>query len=103
MRVAIQYFDGCPSWRVAEERLRDVLGELGMPDLIIERERVETLERAQELRFRGSPTVLIDGTDPFLDESAPVGLSCRLYRTGSAPEGAPRVAELRRVLRGAKS
>ena len=60
MRVAIQYFDGCPSWRVAEERLRDVLGELGMPDLIIERERVETLERAQELRFRGSPTVLIE-------------------------------------------
>jgi hypothetical protein len=34
------------------------------------------------LRFRGSPAVLITGREPFLDGDAPVGLSCRVYRTG---------------------
>jgi hypothetical protein len=98
MRVVIRYFDGCPSWRVTEDRIREALGDLGSPDVTIDRERVETVERARELEFRGSPTVLIDGVDPFLDETAPIGLSCRLYRTGAAAEGAPSLAELRRVL-----
>jgi hypothetical protein len=76
-----------------------VLAEFGWPDLVIERERVESAERAQEMDFRGSPTVLIDGADPFLDRSAPVGLSCRLYRTDGVTEGAPSLAQLRAVLR----
>jgi hypothetical protein len=76
-----------------------VLAEFGWPDLVIERERVESPERAQEIDFRGSPTVLIDGADPFLDQSAPIGLSCRLYRTEGVTEGAPSLAQLRAVLR----
>ncbi len=98
MRVVIRYFDGCPSWRVAEERIRAVLGDLGSSEVTIDRERVETVEHARELEFRGSPTMLIDGADPFLDETARIGLSCRLYRSGAAAEGAPSLAELRSVL-----
>jgi len=99
VRVGIRYFDGCPSWRVAEERLHHVLTELGWQELVIERERVESPERAEAIGFRGSPTVLIDGADPFLDETAPIGLSCRLYRTEGVTEGAPSLAQLRAVLR----
>ena len=29
--------------------------------------------------FDGSPTILIDGNDPFPGPSGPVGLSCRSY------------------------
>jgi len=54
---------------VVEERIRAVLGDLGSPEVTIDRERVETVERARELEVRGSPTVPIDGADPFLDES----------------------------------
>jgi hypothetical protein len=78
MRVALRYFDGCPSWRVAEDRLRQVLEEFGRPEVSIVLEGVETLQRAQEVAFRGSSTVLVDGENPFLDEGAPVGLACRL-------------------------
>jgi hypothetical protein len=98
VRVGLRYFDGCPSWRVAEDRLRQVLEEIGRPDVSIQLERVETLERAQEVAFRGSPTVLVDGEDPFLDESAPVGLACRLYRADEGTEGSPSLDQLRAAL-----
>ena len=98
MRVGLRYFDGCPSWRVAEDRLRQVLEELGRPDVGVALERIETLERAQEVAFRGSPTVLVDGDDPFLDEGTPVGLACRLYHTEEGTEGAPSLGQLREAL-----
>lgn len=45
-------------------------------------------------RFRGSPTVLIDGVDPFGDE-APLGLACRVYRTADGQTGSPTLHQLR--------
>ena len=85
---------------MAEGRLRQVLEELGRADVSIELERVETLARAQEVAFRGSPTVLVEGEDPFLDEDAQVGLACRIYRTDEGPQGAPSLAQLRAALGG---
>ena len=64
----------------------------------IELERVETLKRAQEVAFRGSPTVLVNGEDPFLDEGTPVGLACRLYNTEQGTEGSPSLGHLREAL-----
>ena len=52
------------------------------------------------LWFRGSPTVLVDGRDPFADESAPAGLSCRVFATPEGLRGAPTVGQLLAVLRG---
>lgn len=99
MRVALRYFDGCPNWRVAEERLRQVLEEVGASEIAIELERIETLERAQAVAFRGSPTVMVDGEDPFLDENAPIGLACRIYRSPEGSQGAPSITQPRAVLR----
>ena len=92
--VSLLYFDGCPNWRVADERLREALARVGHPDAIIEYRMVTTPEQAEELRFRGSPTVLITGRDPFLDGEAPVGLACRVYRTGTGLAGSPTVEQL---------
>lgn len=99
MRVTLRYFDGCPNWRVAQERVRQVLDEVGAPEVPIELERIETPERAQEVAFRGSPTVLIDGRDPFLDDDAPIGLMCRVYTTPEGLAGAPTLSQLRAALR----
>ncbi len=38
---------------------------------------VSTPEEAEAAQFRGSPTVLVDGRDPFSDPEAPVGLAIR--------------------------
>jgi hypothetical protein len=64
----------------------------------IELHRVETPEEAVELRFRGSPTLLIDGTDPFVEEDAPFGLSCRVYLTEAGVSGEPTYDQLRNAL-----
>ena len=94
MEVALLYFDGCPSWREAERRLQAVLG----PDAALTYVHVRTPEDAERLSFRGSPTVLVDGRDPFADEDDPVGLSCRVFRTPEGLRGAPTVEQLREAL-----
>ncbi|MCF6746013.1 thioredoxin family protein [Blastococcus sp. KM273128] len=98
MRVELLYFDGCPNWRLADQRLRDALTQAGRDDVRVEHRRVTTPEQAQASGFRGSPTVLVDGRDPFADPDAPVGLSCRVFRTEAGLAGAPTVEQLFRVL-----
>lgn len=95
MRVTIQYFDGCPHWRTLDERLRRLASEL---TLDIEQEIVGTPEAADAAGFRGSPTLLVDGVDPFASGDEPVGLSCRVYVTPDGPAGAPTLDQLREVL-----
>lgn len=90
--IALRYFDGCPNWQVAKERIEFVLKDLGAKRAV-RLERVETPRQADELGFRGSPTILIDGEDPFV-ASGPTGLSCRIYATDAGLEGAPSVEQL---------
>jgi hypothetical protein len=44
--------------------------------------------------FTGSPTLLIEGTDPFARPGAPVALACRTYPTPSGLAGAPTIEQL---------
>lgn len=97
--VALLYFDGCPHWRLADERLRQALAQVGRTNAPIEYRTVTTPEQAEELRFRGSATVLVDGRDPFLDRDVPVGLSCRVYRTDDGLAGSPTVEQPVEALR----
>jgi hypothetical protein len=65
MNVTPRYFEGCPDWRTAHDRLQEALRAEGMADAEPVLERVETAEEAERLRFIGSPTLLMDGRDPF--------------------------------------
>lgn len=93
MEIVLQYFDGCPNWKVAQEHL-DVIAAV-RADITLTRQLVETLEQAEQVGFRGSPSVLVDGSDPFADPDAGVGLACRIYRTPDGPAGAPTLDQLR--------
>ena len=93
MRITIRYFDGCPNWQTADGRLREALASKGF-DAEIDYELVSTPEEAEGLRFRGSPTILLDGDDPFPAEEASYGLTCRLYRTEAGQEGSPSVEQI---------
>ena len=101
LRVTLRYFDGCPHWRLVYDRLRQVLREEGLPDVEPVLEKVETPEDAERLRFVGSPTILIEGRDPFGDAEAAFGLSCRVYTTPDGLAGSPTPDQLRAALRGA--
>jgi hypothetical protein len=97
VKLQLLYFDGCPHWRVADARLRTALDKLGSTTEV-ERVLVTTPEEAEAWRFHGSPSVLVDGDDPFAEPGAPVGLSCRLYRTPAGVDGSPTVEQLVAVL-----
>lgn len=93
--VTLLYFDGCPNWQVADERLRRLQDEAGFT---LEHATVDTPEDAERLGFRGSPTLLIEGKDPFATGEEPAGLACRVYDTPDGPQGSPTLAQLRAVL-----
>jgi hypothetical protein len=91
--ITLRYFHRCPNWQVARTRLQEAMASIG-DDADVQLERIESAEEADRLTFRGSPTILIDGSDPFTDPNAPTGLSCRVYRTETSMEGSPSVSQL---------
>ncbi len=97
MDIELRYFDGCPNWQRTEALISRLAEELGV-DVDIRRMLVNTPEAAERLGFVGSPTVLVNGVDPFGSPDAPVGLSCRVYRTEAGLAGAPSEEQLREAL-----
>lgn len=72
MEVELQYFDDCPNWRVADDHLRALTREF--THMTVTRQLVDTPKEAERVSFRGSPTILVDGVDPFATEADPVGV-----------------------------
>jgi hypothetical protein len=97
-RITVQYLRGCPHERLAVDRVQQALARVGKETLGVELCEVRDEADAQRLGFRGSPTVLIDGVDPFADAREPVGIACRMYRTPGGADGAPSVDQLCDVL-----
>jgi hypothetical protein len=95
MKVTIQYFDGDPNWSTARDRVRDVLDAHGQGSVEVELQRIGTSAEAHEFRFRGSPTILVDGVDPFSSEESGYGLMSRIYRTEAGTDVAPSELQLR--------
>jgi hypothetical protein len=96
--VTLLYFDGCPNWRQAEDHLRTALRRVGASDVVVRRREVCAVDEAERLGFGGSPTVLLDGIDPFAEPGVGASLSCRVYRTANGAAGAPSVEQLCRAL-----
>jgi len=98
MRVELLYFKDCPSWKIAHTRVAETLRSTGRDHIAVDLHRVETPVQATRLKFIGSPTIRIDGSDPFAAGDEPVGLACRLYDTPVGRAGSPTAAQLVGVL-----
>ncbi len=94
-KVQLLYFEDCPNWRATADALASLMSEIAFEVELLE---VKTVEEAEAVAFRGSPTVLIDGIDPFGSLETPVGLSCRLYLGPRGLGGAPTMEQLRDAL-----
>ena len=98
-KVTLQYFDGCPHWKLADERLARVLHGVPRGKVTREYQRIDSPETAERIGFHGSPTILVDGRDPFASGAEPVGMTCRVFRTEEEAQGAPTEAQLHSLLR----
>ncbi len=89
----------CPHRVRTMERLREALARVGRPDVAITERQVGDATEASRFGMHGSPTILVDGRDPFGDHHAEASLSCRLYRFDAGVDGAPSVDALVDALR----
>ena len=87
----------CPNAAAFEERLAAALA--GRPGAVVRRREIADEREAAEAGMRGSPTLLIDGVDPFAAPGQAPGLACRLFRDAAGRvAGTPPVEALRRAL-----
>ncbi|GAA3367514.1 hypothetical protein GCM10020367_66750 [Streptomyces sannanensis] len=96
MRITVLTVPDCPNATLVHERIMAALAGRDVPVDLVE---VSDEAGAARWGMTGSPTVLLDGADPFAVAGAEPSLSCRLYRdTDGALDGAPGVVALRRAL-----
>jgi hypothetical protein len=94
--VTVLTVPGCANSPLLDERLK-----VAVPGVRVVRRVAGDEREAAALGMRGSPTLLVDGADPFATGHEPFSVSCRLYRQEDGSlAGAPPVAELCRVLAG---
>jgi len=97
MRIEILYFEGCPNHMPTVERVKRTVANLGVQAQIEEVE-VASPEQVEQLRFLGSPTVLVNGVDvePEARNRTDYSYSCRMY---SGLSGLPSEDRLTAALR----
>jgi hypothetical protein len=97
MDVTVLAVAGCPHAALLEQRLAAALA--GGPPAVIIRRVITDPGEAARAGLHGSPTVLLDGRDPFAAPGQPATMSCRLYDNGTGRlEGAPSVGRLRQAM-----
>jgi hypothetical protein len=98
MKIEILHFDGCPTYRVTENTLRQVLAEEGL-EAEVELVAVNSDEEARRLRFPGSPTIRVEDRDLFpTPEREDWRLVCRVYATPEGLMGSPTAQMLKAAL-----
>lgn len=87
---------GCPGVPLLEQRLAEALA--GRPAVRVWRV-ISSAGEAARCGMRGSPTLLVNGHDPFAIPGTVPALACRIYQgEGGRLEGAPTVEALQRAL-----
>ena len=100
MELTVLAVPDCPNAALLEERLAQVLE--GRRDVTVSRQLITDEDGAARWGMPGSPTILVDGLDPFAEPGQPASVSCRLYRDGDGrADGAPSVSQLRQAIGGA--
>jgi hypothetical protein len=96
MHLTVLAVPDCPNAPALEDRLAAVLH--GRAGVSVSHEVISSEADAASWGMHGSPTLLIDGMDPFAEPGQPPSVSCRLYRDDDGlVSGAPSVGQLRQA------
>ncbi|MFD7168994.1 thioredoxin domain-containing protein [Streptomyces violascens] len=101
MEIEVWVVPDCPNERPMAERLHRALDDIGLSGTAVTVRVIAGRAEAERVGFTGSPTILIDGRDPFAEPGRVPGLACRVYRTLDGLAGVPAVEQLRQALHAA--
>jgi hypothetical protein len=77
MELTLLTVPDCPNTAAFETRLAAALA--GRTGVVVHRYEIIDDRAAAEAGMHGSPTLLINGVDPFAEPGLPPSMSCRLY------------------------
>lgn len=101
MEIELLVVPDCPNEVAAAELLHAALEDVGLPPTRIRTTVIDTQQEAVARGFVGSPTILIDGNDPFAQPERAPAVACRVYATPSGFAGIPPRTQLRSALKRA--
>lgn len=97
MKIEVLHVPDCPNVSVLTDRLDMLVSRRG--DVVVEQRMIRDDFEAAVHRMTGSPTLLVDGADPFAKAGHSPNLSCRLYvDEAGRVSGAPSLTQLRTAL-----
>lgn len=99
MDVEVLVVADCPHEGSAVTLVRRALDDVGLKRVPIRIRVVASQRDAEELGFVGSPTIRIDGDDPFDSHGMTAGLACRVYVEHGVRSGLPDLRTLRQALK----
>jgi hypothetical protein len=79
MNVELLWWAGCPSTNVVHSQLAVIMSDIGYDGTEIHMREITSIEQAVAEHFLGSPTIRLNGVDPFATDHVPPSLSCRIY------------------------
>ena len=98
MDIELLVIPDCPNEAAAAELITTAVADTGVRATVT-RTIIASQDHAEQRGFTGSPTILLNGSDPFAGPDAPASLSCRLYSTPDGVRGVPDLRHLRQALK----
>jgi len=98
MKIELLIVPDCPHESAAAALISTAVADTGVKVTVSETV-IATDEEARQRGFTGSPTILLNGSDPFAKSGAPVALSCRSYTTPNGLRFVPDLRDLRQALK----
>ena len=86
-KIEFLYFEGCPSYKVALENLKEVLNSEDI-DSEIKLIAVDSPDDAEKFQFQGSPSIRVNGID-LEDRDEECSFNCRIYTIDGKMTGIP--------------
>jgi hypothetical protein len=96
MDVELLVVPDCPHEKPAAVLLRMALDDIGLSAVDFQLTVIDSQEDAERRGFVGSPTIQLDGVDPFETPGQHPSLACRLY---PGPGTLPDLRALRQALK----
>jgi hypothetical protein len=97
VEITVLYVERCPHLKPLMLELRELLA--GREEVVLTLQTIRTDGAAPPIAFHGSPTILIDGQDPFPGGAQSQGPACRQFETENGIQGFPSHQQLVEALK----